>query len=214
MRKFMQGVYTPQNPDKYKGPKQPVYRSSWEYDFFLRMLDLSEGVLSWSSEPFPIPYQNPLTGKQTVYIPDFLVTLISGGQEVTKLVEIKPVSETFLEYSNSNADAQQQARNTAKWGAAAEWCARHGAVFEIYTEKDMFAGGQAIMPTGRNRKPNLIGTKPKKTAKPRVPRKPKSIMQVLAEKAGKLKAAQNRRGKLSTGTPKVRRARARKVKRA
>ena len=72
MARFAQGKYTLKNPQKYSGRKTPTYRSSWEFAF-MRFCDEHPNVSQWASEAFKIPYRNPLTGKHTVYVPDFFI---------------------------------------------------------------------------------------------------------------------------------------------
>ena len=81
MGKFFQGYYTPVNKAKYIGDKLPVFRSSWEHTVMI-MFDNNPNIISWASEPLKIPYRNPFTGKQTVYVPDFLVLARDDGGEL------------------------------------------------------------------------------------------------------------------------------------
>lgn len=137
-RKFAQGKYTPQNPKKYVGKGTPTYRSSWELHF-MRFCDNNENILEWASEPLQIPYRNPLTGRQTIYVPDFLIRYRDKhNRVVTELIEIKPSDQTMLtEKSNAKMRATV-ALNHAKWEMAYRWCQKQGIKFRIMTEKDMF----------------------------------------------------------------------------
>ena len=72
MRKFQQGQYEPSNPAKYLGKRVPKYRSGWELAV-MRMCDNHPSILGWGSETHRIPYKNPLTGKQSTYVPDLLI---------------------------------------------------------------------------------------------------------------------------------------------
>ena len=72
MAKFHQGEYEPQNPQKYLGKGRPRYRSGWELTVF-RMCDSHPSVVGWGSETHRIPYKNPLTGKNSTYVPDLLM---------------------------------------------------------------------------------------------------------------------------------------------
>ena len=72
MAKFAQGRFEMKNKEKYVGTKLPMARSSWE-TVFMRMLDEHPGVAKWASEAIQIPYRNPLTGKPTIYVPDFFI---------------------------------------------------------------------------------------------------------------------------------------------
>jgi hypothetical protein len=137
-RATRKGVFTPQFKEKYTGTYPIIYRSSWELQF-MQYCDQVPGVMEWASEPMKIPYQNPLTGKQTVYIPDFLVTYMrTGGATSTKLIEIKPMHEAFEEHARTSADVMTRAKNEAKWGAATQWASRRGIDFIVLTEAELF----------------------------------------------------------------------------
>ena len=69
MAKYAQGIYEVRNPQKYVGNGKPKYRSGWEMTFFM-FCDNNPAVLQWASEAIQIPYRNPLTGKQTIYVPN------------------------------------------------------------------------------------------------------------------------------------------------
>lgn len=131
--------YRPKHPEKYKGSYPIVSRSSWETSF-MDFCDLNQNVLEWASEPLKIPYSDPITGTQKVYIPDFLLLVNdSRGFQRTLLIEIKPEHEALKEKARSAADEALIARNQAKWAAAAYWCQRRGIQFQVITEADMFA---------------------------------------------------------------------------
>jgi hypothetical protein len=137
--KFSQGIYTPKNPEKYTGMKQPYYRSGWEYTFMC-FCDNNPAVESWASEPIKIPYRDPLTGKQTVYVPDFLIKYTDRNQKGhVELIEIKPANQTFVEQVGKNPYNQAQyVKNMAKWQAANSWCRNQGIKFRVISEKDIF----------------------------------------------------------------------------
>ena len=67
--KFARGKFTMTQPEKYVGTKIPTYRSSWEWSF-MRFCDTNKSVQKWASEAVQIPYRDPLTNRQTVYVPD------------------------------------------------------------------------------------------------------------------------------------------------
>lgn len=139
--------FVPSNPEKYIGSYPIVSRSSWEWDFMM-YCDHHPDVVEWVSEPKNfgsgrggIPYKDPITGNQKIYIPDFLVTILQrGGGRVTKLIEIKPMKETFSDHANSRGDAAMIARNEAKWRAARSWAGRRGIEFIIMTEAEIYSG--------------------------------------------------------------------------
>ena len=72
MAKFAQGRFQIKNPDKYIGGRTPLYRSSWEFAF-MRFCDESPSISKWANESIKIPYKHPLTGRFTIYVPDFLL---------------------------------------------------------------------------------------------------------------------------------------------
>lgn len=135
-------VFVPQNPQKYTGNQPIIARRSWELSF-MQTCDLRPEVIRWASEPLQIPYRDPLTGNQKVYIPDFLVTRIdkTTKRPVTRLIEVKPMHEQLTEHARNNQDAAIQARNRAKWGAAVQWCNRRGIQFDVFNESHLFLGG-------------------------------------------------------------------------
>ena len=141
MSKFQQGTYTVMNQRKYAGKGAPKFRSGWELAF-MRFCDSNDHIISWSSESLTIPYRNPLTGKPTRYIPDFLIQYRNKhNQVVTELIEIKPKKQSILESKASNRDRAIVAVNYAKWAAAQAWCKRNGLTFRVITEDDIFRQG-------------------------------------------------------------------------
>jgi len=142
-RKFAQGKFTPKNPDKYIGKKTPTYRSSWEFTF-MTFCDNNPSILQWASESVQIPYRNPLTGKQTIYVPDFLVFYQDkNGSKRAELIEVKPKKQATLEGAKrSPRDMAAVAVNYAKWEAADAWAKRNGLTFRIVTEEDIYHSGK------------------------------------------------------------------------
>jgi hypothetical protein len=62
-KKYHQGLFHPQNPEKYKGDSNNIiYRSSWELKF-MKYCDRNDKILEWGSEEFFIPYLDPTTNK-------------------------------------------------------------------------------------------------------------------------------------------------------
>jgi hypothetical protein len=142
MSKFAQGSYVIKNTHKYVGKGAPRYRSGWEHAF-MRFLDNNEHVVNWVSESISIPYRNPLTGKQSMYIPDFLITYRNkSNQLIAELVEIKPKKQSVIESKASARDRAVIAVNYAKWDAATKWARRNGLTFRVITEDDMFRNGK------------------------------------------------------------------------
>ena len=141
MGNFSQGFYTPINPSKYIGKMPITFRSSWEHSV-MRVLDAHPNVTQWASESVSIPYQHPLTGKWTFYIPDLMVVFVDkNGNKRAELIEIKPAKEAYLEKAKSKKDKLTYAVNQAKWQAAIAWCVKHGLTFKVLTEDQLFAQG-------------------------------------------------------------------------
>jgi hypothetical protein len=141
MSRFAQGLYRLSHPDKYVGKGQPRYRSGWEHAF-MRFCDNNEHVIQWASESIHIPYRNPITGRQTIYVPDFLVMYRSKHNKViAELIEIKPKKQSVLESKASARDRAVVAVNYAKWDAATKWCQRQGLTFRVITEDQIFRNG-------------------------------------------------------------------------
>lgn len=141
MAKYAQGIYEVRNPQKYVGNGKPKYRSGWEMTFFM-FCDNNPSVLQWASEAIQIPYRNPLTGKQTIYIPDvFIVYKNKSGKTVGEVVEIKPKKQAFITEAKTKKDKLAVALNTAKWQAANAWCKSKGLKFRVVTESDIFHNG-------------------------------------------------------------------------
>jgi hypothetical protein len=138
MSKFASGKYTIKNQENYIGKRTPTYRSSWEFTF-CSFCDNNPAVINWASEAIQIPYYNPVSGKQTIYIPDFLVVYVDANQRKhTELVEIKPSKETTLESAKSYRDKLSVAINLAKWAAADSWARANNMRFRVVTEFDIF----------------------------------------------------------------------------
>jgi hypothetical protein len=141
MSKFAQGPYTVKNAAKYVGKGTPRYRSGWEHAF-MRFLDNNDHVVNWASESLSIPYRNPVTGKQSLYVPDFLITYRNkNNQLIAELVEIKPKKQSVIESKMSAREGAVVAVNYAKWDAATKWARRNGLTFRVITEDDMFRNG-------------------------------------------------------------------------
>ena len=141
MSKFAQGPYTVKNTAKYVGNGVPRYRSGWELAF-MRFLDNNDNVMQWASESIQIPYRNPVTGKQSIYVPDVLITYKTRQNTlIAELIEIKPKKQSVIESKMSNRDRMVVAINYAKWDQATKWCKRNGLKFRVITEYDLFHQG-------------------------------------------------------------------------
>lgn len=142
MSKYSQGKYVVKNPDKYIGKGQPTYRSSWEMTF-MQFCDNNPAVLQWASEAIHVNYRNPFTGKNTIYVPDFLVIYVDkNGQRHGEVIEVKPTKETSLKEAKSVRDKAAVALNMYKWEAARKFCAAQGLSFRVVTEQDIYHQGK------------------------------------------------------------------------
>lgn len=143
MGKWAQGIYTPKNPQKYIGKHKPKYRSGWELTF-MTFCDSNSSIIYWASEAMRIPYKHPLTGKPTIYVPDFFVVYQNKfGKQVAEVVEIKPKKQSIIESKVASAkDRAIVAINHAKWQAAMAYCKSQGLVFRVITEDDLYHTGR------------------------------------------------------------------------
>jgi len=105
-----------------KNQKNLYYRSSWELRSY-NILESSELVSRFDSEPFSIPYINPLDNKIHQYIPDIKVYFIDGTQMI---VEVKP--ECFL-----SDDVV-----VAKLSSLEIYCNSNSYLMSVWTEKDLW----------------------------------------------------------------------------
>jgi hypothetical protein len=140
MGKWAQGKFQIKNPEKYVGNKTPTYRSSWEFAF-MQFCDNNPSVISWASEAIHIPYRNPFTNKNTIYVPDFFVVYIDkNNKRHAEVIEVKPSSQTVFESAKSIQDKASVALNMYKWDAAKKFCASKGLVFRVINEQHIFNG--------------------------------------------------------------------------
>ena len=143
MSKFAQGKFALKNPDKYIGKRTPTYRSSWEWAV-MNMCDNNPAIAKWASEAVKIPYRCPLTGKQTIYVPDFFVNYVDkNGKQHAEVWEVKPASQAIKERVGRSAMNQAAyIKNMAKWEAARAWCSQQGILFRVISENDIFHNGK------------------------------------------------------------------------
>ncbi len=125
------------------GNKTPTYRSGWEFAF-MRFCDEHPAVTNWASEAIKIPYRNPLTGKHTIYVPDFFIAYADkNGQKRVEVIEVKPENQTLKEkLGRSKYNQASWVVNQAKWEAARAWCKQQGIIFRIVSEHDIFHTGR------------------------------------------------------------------------
>lgn len=141
MSKFASGSYTVKNPTKYVGKGTPRYRSGWELTFMM-FLDSNDNILQWASESISIPYRNPITGKPSMYVPDFLITYRDKNNQMrAELIEIKPKKQSIIESKASARDRAVVAVNYAKWDSATKWAKRNGLTFRVINEDQIFHQG-------------------------------------------------------------------------
>jgi len=141
MSRWAQGNFQPKNTAKYVGKSTPRYRSGWEFAF-MQFCDNNDSILQWASESIHIPYRNPLTGKNTIYVPDFFITYRTKNNKVcAEVIEIKPKKQSVVESKQSQRDRAAVVVNYAKWDAATKWCKHQGLIFRVITEDDIFKNG-------------------------------------------------------------------------
>ena len=142
-RNYSQGIYTPKNPQKYKGSVPIIYRSKLELTS-MRYLDNNPNILTWGSESVVIPYQSPKDGKIHRYFVDLVASLRDSkdGQIKKLLIEVKPEKQTKpptitnkKKQSTILYEKVTWAVNQAKWEAARAWCKNKGYIFIILNEK-------------------------------------------------------------------------------
>ena len=140
--RFAKGKFSLKNPEKYVGLKTPTYRSSWEHAF-MRLCDEHPNVYKWVSESIKVHYRNPLTGKYTIYVPDFFVVYNDkNGRKHAELIEVKPKSQTnFMDAGKSHAKKKQVVINHAKWEAANAYSRQHKIKFRVVSEDQLFHQG-------------------------------------------------------------------------
>lgn len=143
---FKQGIFTPKNPQKYRGNvNNIVYRSGWELRV-MQYLDDNANVLLWSSEEIIIPYRSPIDNEIHRYFPDFYVeALLPDNTVKVMLLEVKPAAQT-QEPKSPKRKTKKFLRevvtygiNQAKWEAASSYCQYKGWEFIVLTEKELFA---------------------------------------------------------------------------
>jgi hypothetical protein len=164
-KQYYQGHYEPRNPGKYRGALPIRYLSQWELAV-MRLLDLHPAVVLWSSESLQVPYVNALTGKPSVYYPDFMVVYQDKeGKKHQEILEIKPASQTYPDMAVSKRDRQALIVNICKWKGMQEWCSKNNFTFRVLTEFEIF--GRALTKTARAGTRSTPGTRPKGPRKPR-----------------------------------------------
>lgn len=143
---FKQGWYQLRHPEKYVGDITKIrYMSSWEFKTH-EFLDNNPNILRWSSEEIAIPYLKPTDNRVHRYFPDYWVEYRNRhGQMVHEIWEVKPAAQTRKPRASKRKTTKTRlyedltyAVNTAKWQAAQQFCEKHGVIFRIMTERDIF----------------------------------------------------------------------------
>ena len=138
-RNYKQGYFTPKNPEKYIGGHSDrlAYRSSMEF-VMMNVCDENKNIKFWAVESLQIPYQNPFSGKWSIYIPDFLIIYAdSNGKTHGELVEIKSMKQATRSEAKGDRDRAQVIINQAKWKAAMVFCTKRGLHFRVMTENEI-----------------------------------------------------------------------------
>jgi len=110
----------------------------------MRFCDEHPNVAQWASEAVRIPYRNPLTGKATIYVPDFFIAYADrNGKNRVEVIEVKPQNQTVKEkLGRSRHNQAHWVLNQAKWEAATAWCKQQGIYFRVVNETDIFHQGK------------------------------------------------------------------------
>ena len=150
--KFHKGKYSIRNPQKYSGKGEPTFRSSWELTF-MNFCDNNPNIFAWASEPVKITYQNPLNGKVTAYVPDFVVVYQDkAGKKQAELIEIKPSAQSDPRLARARVEKAQVIQNYAKWDAATKWCNKRNMRFRVLTEGDIYSNTRKPKPVKRKKR--------------------------------------------------------------
>lgn len=140
--KIQQGYYTCKNPDKYVGDlSKIVYRSSWEFKF-LRWCDNTPAVKKFSSEPFSIPYLDPVDKRVHNYFIDYWMELEKEDGTLQRwIVEVKPArhvampdppkNQTAKSLANHISQVKRVMKNIAKFQAARNYAKQQKMKFAV-----------------------------------------------------------------------------------
>jgi hypothetical protein len=142
--KTYKGLYSPQNPTKYKGdPTNIIFRSLWEKKV-MYYLDTNTNVIEWQSEEIAVPYRSPIDNRLHRYFPDFIAKVRKpDGNIITMMIEVKPYQQTRKPETKKRktrkylTEVMTWAVNDAKWKSAREFCNQKGWEFRILTEKEL-----------------------------------------------------------------------------
>ena len=106
--------------------------------------DNNPSIHQWASESIKIPYKDPLSGRNTIYVPDFLIVYLDKNHKKhAEIIEIKPANQTLKERVGKNPYNQAQyIKNMAKWAAASNWCKNNNMKFRVINEADIYHTGK------------------------------------------------------------------------
>jgi hypothetical protein len=143
-KNYIQGIFHPKNPNKYKGTLPVIYRSSLELLSF-RYLDNSQNVITWGSESVVVPYQSPKDGRLHRYFVDLVAEIKMKDSSIRKvLIEVKPEKQTKpptitnrKKQSTIIYEKYNYAINCAKWDAARKYAEKKGYLFLIFNENHL-----------------------------------------------------------------------------
>lgn len=143
--RFRQGLFIPNNPEKYIGDLTKItFRSSWELTAF-NFLDNNIHVRKWASEEIAIPYIKPMPNgsmRPSRYFPDLYVEYVKNGKLIKEIIEVKPAKQTVQSKAKKAkvrlTENYIYVVNCAKWDAAEYWCKQRGIKFSLCTEADLF----------------------------------------------------------------------------
>jgi len=147
--RFISGRYHVHNKKKYNGDiEKIIYRSSWERKFCV-YCDISDDVIKWSSEPFSIPYFNPVKNHKSEYLIDFYARMKSETGSIDDyLIEIKPKAklkkpnppdkQTLKKLQRYNEELREYIINLSKFAAARTYAIKMGYKFIVITEDILF----------------------------------------------------------------------------
>lgn len=159
-RVYQTGEYLLQHPEKYKGTKKPIYKSSFEHRVFY-WCDMNLNVVEWEYEPIYIEYlfelddnakqyeKDLVDGKVHKYYPDVIAKIkLQNGTIETFILEIKPYSQTVRptepkkktkkSMNKFNNALQEFLKNSKKWEYADIYAKKNGMKFTLLTERHIF----------------------------------------------------------------------------
>jgi len=146
-RKYHQGRFKPERPEKYRGDvTNIIYRSSWEKRIF-KWADKNPAVLEWSSEEIIVPYLCETDNRIHRYFVDMHMKVRDvNGNVSTYLVEVKPYAQTQPPKPRKKQtrgyieEVETFVKNQSKWKAAKKFAEDRGAKFIIITERELGIG--------------------------------------------------------------------------